>query len=137
MCTSKACSWLPCAREVSTPIIICLKCLSQYVQVSPAPIKDIDFKRCDHVSAALNSHSDVEPPSESEIAVFYKALDLAKTKPAILNITPPYTEQFIPHVCDSALSTPLSQLYNPDCLSVDYVILLKICEETFKVSKIK
>ena len=55
-------------------------------------------------------------------------IDSSKERPAIFKITPPYSKQFIPKLCDQAFLSPLSRLYDPDTLGMDYLTLLAKCE---------
>ena len=50
----------------------------------------------------------------------------------ILKITPsppPYSKQFIPMLYDASCPPPISQLYGPEALGMDYLSLLEKCEE--------
>ena len=57
-------------------------------------------------------------------------------KPAILKITPPYSKQFIPEMCDNSLPPPLSQFYDPEALRMDYLALIMKCEEVALTLKV-
>ena len=68
--------------------------------------------------------------------VFFAQLDSAPKKPAILKIVEPYSEQFIPKLCNVALPKPLTELYDPDSLHLEYLSLLELCEERFQSIKV-
>lgn len=53
-------------------------------------------------------------------------------KAAILKITPPYAKKFAP----PDLPPPISELYNPECLSMDYLTLIEECEKIFNTIKV-
>jgi len=57
---------------------------------------------------------------------------MAENKPAILKITQPYAQEFIPKLCCSALPTPMMELYNPEALHMSYLTLLETCESAFQ-----
>lgn len=65
-------------------------------------------------------------PSEQELDLFYEELNKANKKPAILRITKPYFKEYIP-----TLDFPkhLTDLYNPDALSMTYTELLRESEK--------
>ena len=80
--------------------------------------------------------SHINIPSEEELSKFYEDLNSTNTKPAILKITPPYSKQFIPLSMNKSLPCPLSQLYDPAALHLDYLSLLSKCEEVGKNLKV-
>ena len=113
--------------------------------MSAANIKDIDFtattskKKQKDVASSSSLHKQkrhIEPPSTSELDVFYETLNHAQLKPAILKITPPYLDQFIPDSCNASFPALISHMYNPNCLSMDYMSLVKHCEEARKAMKV-
>lgn len=87
-------------------------------------------------SSPLRKSKEIDPPTEDELESFFAALDSSKEKPAILKITPPYSKQFIPKLCDSSLPPPISQLYNPKALEMDYLTLLTECEDVARRLKV-
>ena len=68
---------------------------------------------------------------------FYEMLNSSSVKPVILKITPPYSKQFIPCLSLTSLPTPISQLYYPDALGMDYLELLSRCEEVAANLKVR
>ena len=48
----------------------------------------------------------------------------------------PYATEFIPQICNSSFPKPIMELYNPDMLVVDYISLLKECEDVFASIKV-
>ena len=71
----------------------------------------------------------IDVPSEDEISNFLEALNSSDVKPAILKITSPYSKQFIPLCMNESLPKPVSELYDPAALELDYLSLLSKCEE--------
>lgn len=67
---------------------------------------------------------------------FYETLNSSDVKPAILKITPPHSKQFIPLMTNESLPQPVSQLYEPSTLELDYLALLSRCEEIAKGLKV-
>ena len=63
-------------------------------------------------------------------------ISMAKCKPAILKITPPYSGEFIPTICKDSFPKPISELYNPEALHMDYLSLLNECETMFESLKV-
>lgn len=110
------------------------------IKVTTANIKSIDFtspnnKKQDTTTSCKRMQL-IEPPTQSELDAFYSTLNLAELKPAILKVTPPYSAQFIPRTCNSSLPTPISHMYKPDSLAMDYLTLVKTCEEVVKTIKV-
>ena len=64
---------------------------------------------------------------------FFAKLDSAPKKPAILKIVEPYSEQFIPKLCNVALPKPLTELYNPDSLHLEYLSFLDYVKRDFSL----
>ena len=54
-------------------------------------------------------------------------LNTAQNKPAILKAIPEYADQFIPNCSKKVLLPPLTQLYRPEYLKLDYLSLLNVC----------
>ena len=77
-------------------------------------------------------HHSVEEPSESELVDFYQMLNSAEHKPAILKT---YSRQFIPQIVQNEL-LPLSHMYDPHALEMDYITLLATCEAAFDNIKV-
>ena len=73
----------------------------------------------------------VPVPTDHELEAFYKSINESDSKPAILKITDPYHEAFIPKLSRPMFPQPLSELYNPDTLQLNYTELLKECERVF------
>lgn len=75
-CTSQPCYWLPVKRDVVA-----------------ADILDISFSKPNKrrkVTPECPINVGIEPPSENEVHVFFKKINGASSKPAILKIIPPY-----------------------------------------------
>lgn len=68
--------------------------------------------------------------------IFFKKISEAKAKPAILKITSPYAENFIPILSNPKFPVCLTELYNPDKLNKDYLDLITECERVFESIKV-
>ena len=78
----------------------------------------------------------IDSASPTELDTFYKAINEAKRKPAILKITQPFAEVFIPKLSQSVFPLTIMELYNPASLDMDYHDLLKECEKVFGAIKV-
>ena len=99
--------------------------------MTPANVEDIKFSS-KSPGTALRKSQDVNPPTELELEEFYQTLNSSKVKPAILKITPPYSKEFIPQSHNKTLPLPISQLYDPETLQLDYLSQLKKFEVVVK-----
>ena len=97
---------------------------------------DISFTAKQASSSLPRQAQRIEPPTEAELDVFYKTLDSSAVKPAILKITPQFSEQFMPHLSLTSLPPPISQLYDQDALQLDYPALLRKCEKEVRTLKV-
>lgn len=79
---------------------------------------------------------DVTPPSDLELNSFFESISRAKTKPAILKITSPYSKEFIPTLSLASYPKPIMELYNPAALELRYHELLTECEKTVRSIKV-
>jgi len=73
----------------------------------------------------------IHPASTTELDTFYKAINEAKRKPAILKITHPFAETFIPLLSQSVFPLPITELYNPAALG--YGVTREKVFDTIKV----
>ena len=74
-------------------------------------------------------------PTEIELQDFFCNLNLSKIKPAILSLVPPYNVQYKPKSMQEIYPQVLSELYEPECISLNYrEPLVKSNELTFTVS---
>ncbi|XP_019858639.1 PREDICTED: uncharacterized protein LOC109586852 [Amphimedon queenslandica] len=67
---------------------------------------------------------------------FLQKISKGKERPAILKITMPYAEEFIPRLSDTRFPSPITELYNPKMLDSDYIELLSECDKVFQELKI-
>ena len=72
----------------------------------------------------------IHPASTTELDTFYKAVNEAKRKPAILKITQPFADTFIPMLSQSVFPLPITELYNPAALDMEE------CEKVFDCIKV-
>ena len=87
--------------------------------MEPADIGDFNFsvrRQTSELNTPRKSVT-VDPPTKDELTTFFETLNSSDLKPAILKITSPYCNQFIPKLCDNSLPSTISQLYNPEALS--------------------
>ena len=61
---------------------------------------------------------------------------MAKTKPAILKIVQPYAQSFVPTAALSTYPRPISDLYDPSTLQLNYRDLLAECEKVYDSYKV-
>ena len=73
----------------------------------------------------------IPQPTAAEINTFYGILNSANKKPAILKIIQPYAESFIPKLSKAQFPKPITELYDPEALKMDYIELLTECERVF------
>ncbi len=112
-------------------------------QVSPACISDIIFSRSDKTSTSSDSsvpaakQPKISQPSDLEMNNFFRKIDKAQIKPALLRVVEPFAEDFIPRLSTDKLPKPLTDLYNPDALRMDYLKLLDSCESVFQSIKVR
>jgi len=106
-------------------------------------VSEIKFVRPSNNSRKRSADSDGGPtlkkisqPTETELETFYGSISEAKSKPAILRITPPFAEAFIPRLSLSIFPQPLTEYYNPATLDIGYPDLLRECEKTFESIKV-
>ena len=69
--------------------------------------------------------------------MFFEKISKAKARPAIMKITLPYAQEFIPTLSNDKFPTPISELYNPDMLHVGYLELITECERVFGCLKVQ
>ena len=93
-------------------------------------------KRAPEEGRALTKAAPPPVPSTTELDAFYKAINEAKKKPAILKITQPFAETFIPMLSQSVFPMPIAELYNPAALDMAFPDLLKECEKIFDSIKV-
>ncbi len=58
----------------------------------------------------------------------YSSISKSRSKPGILSIIPEFSDQYVPIYSLPEFSRPLSLLYDPNNLKLDYHELLKKCE---------
>ena len=116
--------------------------------MTPARICDIKFisgKRASNNSDDTDAISSqkktcvtqqIPVPLESELYAFYDAINQAKKKPAILKVTPPYSEDFVPVLSQSVYPLAIMELYKPEALALKYHDLLTECEQTVDTIKV-
>ena len=79
----------------------------------------------------------IDTPNDEKLQSFLNKLNGAKAKPAILKITQPYDEQFIPKSSTLLLPVLLSEFYSPEALHKDYLSLLQLCESTYPMIQVR
>ena len=109
-------------------------------QVPYAQIRNIKFqgKKSSHQEVSCSRrlpHSptpgpDVAAPDDEEMKGFYSSLALCSSKPAILSLVEPYSNNYVPKSLNSKLPMCLSQLFRQECLCMNYGELLNILRNT-------
>ena len=128
-CTQKECEWI---------IPSSLKTI-EYL-----PTKDIDFSSARGKKRKLDEMMEIDDPAEFpcdlvtvsqgasptdlEMKLLFEKLNLAGTKPAILSLIPPYSDEYVPKSSGDILPKPLKSLHQPSYLQLEYNELLNICE---------
>ena len=122
-CTQQRCKWVvPTQREI--PYL---------------PIKGIDFtsaktkhnaEALDQVQVSVPCSSNIGPPDQSEVVSFFENLSKCGSKPAILSLVHPYSDNYVPKAVQPSFPRPLPELYDVKYLKYSYTELLAACEET-------
>ena len=81
-------------------------------------------KPCSSASDMSRNVKAIPPPTGPELESFYKAIAQSKDKPAILKITQPFAESFVPQLSLPTIPQPITHLYNPAILEMGYHDLL-------------
>lgn len=130
-CTQQQCQWVVPSFQNQIPY---------------SPIKSIDFtsakakkRKMDDAVNATPIHSPIAgskksftvlAPEENEFNSFVQKLSQCGTKPSVLSLIPPYADSYIPKSLLPTYPKPLSELYQPKFLELDYSHLLLECEST-------
>ena len=75
-------------------------------------------------SSVPRKSKQVSSPTAEELDILFATLNSSEDKPAILKITPSYSKQFIPKLCDTYLPPPISHLNNSETLEMDHLVLM-------------
>ena len=89
-------------------------------------------KPCSSASEMSRNVKAISPPTGPDLESFYKAIAQAKDKPAILKITQPFTESFVPQLSLPTIPQPITHhtdIYNPATLEMGYHDLLRSVSE--------
>ena len=133
-CTQQMCQWI----------------LPSFLKnVEYLPIADIDFtspsikKR--KLDSAINNNDtttnggtmqakvgvqSIKLPTYDEMDCFYKCLSRSKSKPAILSLVEPYSDNYVPSSSLPGFPLPLTTLHKLEYESLSYTDLLEACETT-------
>ena len=111
-------------------------------EVSYKEVSDIDFNSPNtsktYAPGAEKKIKEVpssSTPNEIELQDFSCKLNLSKSKPAILSLVPPYNVQYKPKSIQEIYPQVLSELYEPECISLNYrEFLVKSKKLTFTAS---
>ena len=114
-------------------------------KVPYAELKEIDFtasatkkRRLDERISGLTTQSTpAKPrsaygPSTDQINTFYERLHASRTKPAILSLVSPYSNEYVPKKPVLNLPNTLAQLYSEQLSNLSFSDLLKKADEVFK-----
>ena len=129
-CTSVPCQWLMPSAVSKVPY---------------AELKEIDFtasatkkRRLDERISGLTTQPTPAKPrsaygaSTDQIKTFYERLHASRTKPAILSLVSPYSNEYVPKKPVLNLPNTLAQLYSEQLSNLSYSDLLKKADEVFK-----
>ena len=124
-------------------------------QVTYAPVREISFigkKRSRSILSSSASSSSVSrspsplpvshtvqvtSPTDEEIGSFYKSLGELSTKPAILSLVDPYSDNYVPKFVSEQLSACLLNLLKPEYLQYSYVQVATSCCITVTAEEIE
>ena len=114
-------------------------------KVPYAELKEIDFtasatkkRRLDErISGLTTQPTPAKPrsaygPSTDQIKTFYERLHASRTKPAILSLVSPYSNEYVPKKPVLNLPNTLAQLYSEQLSNLSFSGLLKKADEVFK-----
>lgn len=124
-CTQQKCKWVLPSYQREIPYL---------------PVKDIDFtsakgkQKMNEVNTSQDQVStsgstNVEAQDQSALDNFFKELSKCGTKPAILSIVDPYSDNYVPKVVQPSFPKPLQQLFDEKYLKYSYTELLAACKE--------
>ena len=65
--------------------------------------------------------------------ILFKNLSTCCTKPAILSLIPPYSDNYVPKSAMDVFPKPLNELYNPEYIKIGFDELMDICNN-FSIS---
>jgi len=117
-------------------------------QVAPAQIRDIVFTRpakrkpthdgqCSSDSVDVRTpKKKVQSPTDEALDQLYEGWTGAESKPMLFKILRPYHKEFIPKLASEEFPRPISEMYNPATLSMNYTELLKESEKAFDKLKV-
>ena len=129
-CTSVPCQWLMPSAVSKVPY---------------AELKEIDFTASatkkrrlgERISGLSTQPTPAKPrsaygPSTDQIKTFYERLHASRTKPAILSLVSPYSNEYFPKKPVLNLPNTLAQLYSEQLSNLSFSDLLKKADEVFK-----
>ena len=115
-------------------------------KVKYSSLADIDFTSAKTMAKKLNTCLDnsdevsvtasqntpqtravIPSPMQHEAEAFFQKLDATGVKSAILTITSPYSDKFVPLSMQSAFPEPLTNLYDESHADLEYNKLLEVC----------
>jgi hypothetical protein len=70
--------------------------------------------------------------TKSDRMNFFKMLHETGTKSAVLQLVPGYSQMFPPKSVEFGLPTPLSELFDKECLNINFAALIKKCDDAFQ-----
>ena len=70
----------------------------------------------------------VPQPTDEEMSQLFQALSLTETKPAILSLIDPYSDEYVPKSSLTTFPKPLKSLQQPLYTEMQYHELLAVCE---------
>ena len=126
--TSLPCSWLPTSFQ-----------FVNFSKVAEIDFKTPSMKRKLKVQADTDEgpseqkkpYTQIPKPTGSELNQFYVNLSRTEGKPVILSHTPGFSDPYVPISHLPNFPKPLTELFDPNAMSLSYPDLLQQCEELY------
>ena len=81
-------------------------------KVEPVRVKEMKFSDNPRPSPSSLHHRSIEPPSEESVSKFMEAMSKGRTRPAVLSLVHPYSDEYIPKSLDGSLPKLLTELFD-------------------------
>ncbi len=110
--------------------------MPQLVASNSKEEKGITSSRSSKSPTPVLSSKEISPPSCEEMKAFYNSLAAISSKPAILALIDPYSDNYIPKPLNEGLPIVLTDLYKQEYLQLNYSeLLVKSSELVINVSQ--
>ena len=81
-------------------------------KVQPVRVSEMKFSDNPRPSPSSSHHRSIDPPSEESISKLMEAMAKGRTRPAVLSLVQPYSDQYIPKSLDGSLPKLLTDLFD-------------------------